>query len=79
MRKTLLLADDSVTIRKVVAITFASEDVNLFTVDNGEAALARARELCPDLIIADVMMPGLGGYDLCAAIRAEPAISATRR
>ncbi len=75
MPKTLLLADDSVTIQKVVGITFASEDVELVTVDNGDAALKRAREIKPDLVLADVSMPGLDGYELCAALKADPELS----
>ena len=72
MPKTLLLADDSVTIQKVVGITFANEDLELVTVDNGDDALEKAREVKPDAILADVNMPGLNGYELCRAIRAEP-------
>ncbi len=75
MPKTLLMADDSVTIQKVVGITFASEDVELVTVDNGDAALKRAREIKPDLVLADVSMPGLDGYELCAALKADPELS----
>jgi len=75
MPKTVLLADDSVTIQKVVGITFANEDVELVTENNGDAALARAREITPDLILADVSMPGLNGYELCAAIRSEPRLA----
>ena len=75
MPKTLLLADDSVTIQKVVGITFANEDVELVTVDNGDDALARARVLKPDIVLADVSMPGLDGYALCSAIKADPELS----
>ncbi|MFQ5697305.1 MAG: response regulator [Myxococcota bacterium] len=75
MAKTLLLADDSVTIQKVVGITFANEDVELITVDNGDDALARARELRPDAILADVSMPGLDGYALCAEIKRDPSLA----
>ncbi len=75
MPKTLLLADDSVTIQKVVGITFANEDVRLITESNGDDALARAREDTPDLVLADVAMPGLNGYELCAAIKADPRLS----
>ena len=74
MPKTLLLADDSVTIQKVVGISFASEDVTLITVDNGDDALLKAREVCPDLILADVVMPGLNGYEVCEAINADPSL-----
>ncbi len=72
MPKTLLLADDSVTIRKVVGISFANEDVNLVTVDNGDDAIRKAREIRPDAILADVVMPGKNGYEVCEAIKADP-------
>ncbi len=72
MAKTLLLADDSVTIQKVVNISFASEDVTLVTVDNGDDAIERAKETRPDLILADVVMPGKSGYEVCEAIKADP-------
>jgi CheY-like chemotaxis protein len=74
MSKTLLLADDSVTIQKVVAISFASEDIAITTVDNGDDAITRARELRPDVILADVVMPGRSGYEVCEAIKAEPTL-----
>ena len=74
MPKTLLLADDSVTIQKVVGISFASEDVTLITVDNGDDALLKAREVRPDVILADVVMPGLNGYEVCEAINADPSL-----
>jgi CheY-like chemotaxis protein len=75
MPKTLLLADDSVTIQKVVGITFANEDIELVTVDNGTDALAKARQIFPDLVLADIGMPGMDGYELCAAIRRVPELS----
>jgi CheY-like chemotaxis protein len=74
MAKTLLLADDSVTIQKVVNISFASEDVTLVTVDNGDDAIERAKETRPDLILADVVMPGKSGYEVCEAIKADPEL-----
>jgi CheY-like chemotaxis protein len=75
MPKTLLLADDSVTIQKVVGISFASEDIQLVTVDNGTAAVAKAKELRPDIVLADVVMPGLNGYEVCRQIKATPGLS----
>ncbi len=74
MAKTLLLADDSVTIQKVVGISLASEDITLVTVDNGDDALARAREIRPDAILADCVMPGRSGYEVCEAVQADPAL-----
>ncbi len=74
MPKTILLADDSVTIQKVVGISFANEDVVLLTVDNGDDAVVRAREARPDLVLADVMMPGKDGYDVCEILKADPEL-----
>jgi CheY-like chemotaxis protein len=74
MSKKLLLADDSITIQKVIGITFANEDYALSVVDNGDAALERARVEQPDLILADVFMPGKNGYELCAAVKAEASL-----
>lgn len=74
MPKTILLADDSVTIQKVVGISFANEDVVLVTVDNGDDAVLRARETRPDLVLADVAMPGKDGYEVCDAIKTDPEL-----
>lgn len=74
MPKTILLADDSVTIQKVVGISFANEDVVLLTVDNGDDAVAQARERRPDLVLADIAMPGLDGYAVCEAVKADPSL-----
>ncbi len=75
MPKNLLLADDSITIQKVVAITFANEDYAVTTVDNGDDALARARAQRPDVILLDVLMPKKNGYDACEALKADPAFA----
>lgn len=65
MSKKLLLADDSVTIQKVVELTFMDEDYEVVTVGDGDTALARLDEFDPDVLIADVHMPGADGYTLC--------------
>jgi CheY-like chemotaxis protein len=72
MPKRLLLADDSLTIQKVVGISFANEDVEITTVDNGDDALAKLREVRPDVVLADVVMPGKNGYEVCSAIKSDP-------
>ncbi|HZH02583.1 MAG TPA: response regulator, partial [Myxococcaceae bacterium] len=54
MPKSLLVADDSLTIRKVIGMVFSTEDVQITAVDNGLDAIAKARELRPDLVLADV-------------------------
>src|SRR5436309_1156278 len=77
MPKSLLLADDSTTIRTAVGMVFKKEDFALTTVANGTEALERARDLKPDLILADIDMPGLTGYELCEKLRADAALKQT--
>jgi CheY-like chemotaxis protein len=72
MSKKLLLADDSITIRKVVGIIFTNEDYSLLMVDNGDEALVKARQFKPDLVLADVLMPGKTGYEVCEELRRDP-------
>lgn len=74
MPKTLLLADDSVVIQKLVGLSFANEDVELITTDNGDDALTKAREVRPDLVLADVVMPGRNGYEVCEAIKTDAGL-----
>lgn len=69
MPKSVLVADDSLTIRKIVGMLFAMEDFTLTAVDNGLDAVAKARELRPDLILADCMMPGKNGYEVCQELK----------
>lgn len=73
----LLLADDSITIQKVVGIIFANEEYELTVVDNGTAALEKAREMRPDVMLVDALMPGKTGYEVCAEVRRDPALAAT--
>ena len=65
MSRKILLADDSVTIRKVVELTFMEENYELTSVGDGGEALANLEEMTPDLIIADVHMGEIGGFEVC--------------
>ena len=73
MAKKILLADDSLTIQKVVELTFSDSEYDLVCVSNGQRALDRVAEHMPDLILADVVMPEKNGYEVCEAIKANPA------
>lgn len=75
MSKKILLADDSITIQKVIGITFANEDYELTVVDNGADAVTKADEIKPDLVLADVIMPEKDGYEVCKEIKAIPALA----
>lgn len=69
MRRTILLADDSVTIRKIVELTFGDTEIHVESVASGAEAQERLRDLRPDLVLADVVMPGPSGYDLCRIVK----------
>ncbi|MFN7962153.1 MAG: response regulator [Thermoanaerobaculia bacterium] len=69
MPRSILLADDSVTIQKVIELTFMDEDFEVTSVSNGSAAIERLGEMHPDLVIADVHMPGASGYDVCRMVK----------
>ncbi len=73
MTKKILLADDSITIRKVVGIIFATEDYQLLMTDNGDDALKMVQDEAPDLVIADISMPGKDGFELCREIKSTAA------
>lgn len=70
-RVKLLLADDSVAIRKVIELTFAEEGYDVTTVGDGNSAMEKFVEIAPDCVIADVNMPGMGGYQLCEMIKGD--------
>jgi CheY-like chemotaxis protein len=65
MRRRILLADDSVTIQKVIELTFMDEDYEVRAVSNGDEAIQALPEVDPDVVIADVHMPGANGYEVC--------------
>ncbi len=67
--RKLLLADDSITIQKVVDLTFADEGVNVLCVNNGRDAIERIEEFVPDVVLADVFMPQMNGYEVCEYIK----------
>jgi CheY-like chemotaxis protein len=73
MPHTLLLADDSVTVQRVIELTFADEDVNVVAVGNGQDAIDRVQRERPDIVLADVGMPQRDGYDVAAFVKGDPA------
>ncbi len=69
MTKTILVADDSVTIRKVVELTFHDTEIRVEAAGTGREALAKIEALTPDLVLADVIMPGPSGYEVCRTVK----------
>jgi len=75
MSKKLLLADDSVTIQRVIELTFSGEDVQVLTAGDGEEAVARIAADKPDIVLADIGMPKRSGYDVSAFVKGKPEFS----
>ena len=75
MPHQLLLADDSVTIQRVIKLTFADEDVDVLAVGDGDQAVAAIDKAPPDIVLADVAMPGRTGYDVARHIRNTPRLA----
>jgi len=73
MARKLLLADDSITIQKVVELVLAEEDFEIKSVSNGEDALNLLEGFKPDIVLADIEMPKVNGYQLCDRIKKNPA------
>ena len=72
MGHRILLADDSLTIQKVVELTFSETDYELMAVGSGDRAVEALEEFRPDIVLADVVMPGLTGYEVCEAVKRRP-------
>lgn len=75
MSKTILCTDDSATMQKVAEITFAATEFRYVGARTVDEALKLARSEKPALILADAVMPGKNGYDLCRAVKSDTDLS----
>lgn len=71
MRK-LLMADDEVGIRSLIRMTLASKSYEIIEATNGFEALSLAREHHPELLLLDVTMPGMSGFEVCRTLKEDP-------
>src|SRR5512145_2988711 len=72
MPKKILLADDSITIQKVVELTFSDGDYEVTAVNNGARAIQKLSEMRPDIILSDIIMPEKNGYEVCEFVKSHP-------
>ncbi len=72
MAKKILLADDSITIQKVVELTFSDGDYEIVAVNNGSKAIQKLQEMRPDIILSDIIMPEKNGYEVCEFVKSHP-------
>jgi diguanylate cyclase (GGDEF)-like protein len=71
-RSRVLIVDDDAMLRAVVAAALESDDVDTFEAESGERALVLCDEVSPELVILDIEMPGIGGYEACRQLRRRP-------
>ncbi len=75
MPHKLLLADDSVTIQRVIELTFADEDIHVIAVGDGKQAIERIQSDRPDIVLADIGMPERDGYEVAAFVKGHPDLA----
>jgi DNA-binding response OmpR family regulator len=78
MSKHVLIADDEPNIVVSLEFLMKREGHRVSVARDGDAALAMIRELRPDLVLLDVMMPGKTGFDVCQAVRADESLAGIR-
>lgn len=69
MSKKILIVDDEMYILNILDFSLESEGFEVVTASNGEEALTKALEVQPDLIVLDVMMPKIDGFEVCRALK----------
>ncbi len=74
-RRTVLVADDDPRLRNILTWTLEQGQYNVVAAEDGLKALDLARDVKPDLLLLDVGMPGMNGFDVCRQLRAESVIT----
>ncbi|WP_374673175.1 response regulator transcription factor [Ideonella sp.] len=74
----ILIIDDHPDIRRLVRLTLEFEDHQIMEAVDGRIGLEAARQWKPDIVLLDVMMPGMDGLETCRRLKAEPALAHTR-
>lgn len=76
--KKILIVDDEPHVIRLLSFMLKKEGYEVATAENGELGVNRAREIKPDLMFLDVMMPKMNGHEVCRTVRADPELSDTR-
>ncbi len=79
MRPKLLLADDSITVQRVIELTLADEGLDVLTVGDGQQAVERIERDQPDIVLADLTMPGRDGYGVAEFVKQSPMFAGRTR
>jgi two-component system alkaline phosphatase synthesis response regulator PhoP len=76
-QRKILIADDEPDILEIISYNLNNEGYQIFTAKDGNEAIEKAKEVRPDLIILDIMMPNKSGVDVCRILRSQPAFENT--
>ena len=69
--KNILLVEDDPDIKELISFNLSNQGHQVFEANNGELGIEKAREKIPDLILLDLMLPGIQGLDVCRIIKAD--------
>ena len=75
LTRCCLVVDDDPSIREILVMNLESEGMEVHVADNGDDAVMLARELLPDLVVLDVMMPGRDGYEVLSTLKSDTCTS----
>ncbi|RKZ52413.1 MAG: hypothetical protein DRR16_10645 [Candidatus Parabeggiatoa sp. nov. 3] len=71
---TILIIDDEIISRYTIEALLESENYTLLFAEDGKQGLEKAEVMVPDLVLLDVMMPGMNGFEVCRHLRANPQL-----
>ena len=74
MNQKIYIVEDEPDIRETLIYNFSNEGFKVFTAPDGEEALSNIKKILPDVLILDIMLPGISGLDVCKSIRADDDI-----
>ena len=72
MPKTIMIVDDEPHLVELVSAILEQEGFNIVTAENGQEALKKLETIVPDLVLLDMMMPGMSGREVCERMRKNP-------
>lgn len=75
MKRRVLVVDDDALTLEILRTILDLEDFVVRTAEDGEAAIAAVADELPDVLVLDVMMPGLNGFEVCSHLRSQPETS----
>jgi two-component system, OmpR family, phosphate regulon response regulator PhoB len=75
VKRSVLVADDDAALRRLIGTTLGTQDFELLQAVDGEEALRVAREQHPQLVLLDVNMPRLDGFEVCRSLKSDPSTS----